>query len=89
MKYILEVYEPGSMDDVWVTFETSQPFVSISAGDIINPGLWENSQSPMKVLRAVTVEHILWEIDGATKQKVMVFTEEVDGTRELRRGEAK
>jgi hypothetical protein len=87
VEYFLEVYVPGSADDVWVTFTASQPFVAISVGDILNPAFWPDNQSPMKVLRAVAVEHIFWDNEGTTKQKVMVFTEEIDGTRELRRGE--
>jgi hypothetical protein len=87
MEYLLEIYEPGSFDDVWMTFTSSQPFVAISVGDIVNPGLWPDSRSPMKVLRVVAVEHIIWESEGATKQKVMLFSREVDGTRELRAGE--
>ena len=83
-EYILEVYEPASADDAWITFSSSNPFMTISAGDIVNPGVWPGSQSPMKVLRAINVEHIIWESRAQVKHKVMVFTEEVEGTRELR-----
>lgn len=82
----LEIYEPGSADDVWVTFTADAPFMSISVGDIVNPGLWANSESPMKVLRVVNVEHIIWEHEGIAKHKLCVFTDEVEGTRELRTG---
>lgn len=62
--------------------------MAISVGDIVNPGTWEGTQSPMKVLQVVAVEHLIWEGQGVLKQKVMVFTEEVEGTDELRRGES-
>ena len=65
VQYHLEIYEPGSCDDVWVYFKTSKPLFSISRGDIINPGMWPHSQAPMKVLRVVAVEHIIWEIEDS------------------------
>lgn len=83
MRYYLEIYSPDSADDVWVSFEADSPFGAIAVGDIINPGMWDGSQSPMRVLKAVAVEHILWDIQEL-KHKVMVFTTEVEGTRELR-----
>lgn len=83
---MLEVYQPGSFDDVFQYLESDTPFMAISRGDIVNPGLWDGSQSPMKVLRVVNVEHIIWknETTGGARHKVLVFTEEVEGTRELR-----
>ena len=84
IEYELEIYEPKSADDCWVTFSSTSPFPSINKGDIVNPSLWSNSQSPMKVLRVINVEHLIWEINAQIRHKLMVFTEEVDGTRELR-----
>ena len=84
VEHILEIYRPGSTDDVWMTFTSQDSFAAPRVGEILNPGLWPDSQSPMKVLRVVAVEHLIWETDGATKQKVMVFSQEVDGTAELR-----
>jgi len=83
-EFSLEVYYPGSMEHAWVYFKSSTPFMPINVGEIVNPGIWEDSQSPMKVLRVVNVEHIIWETSNRIKQKVMVFTEEVEGTEELR-----
>ncbi len=81
---MLEVYEPGSMDNVWVYFKSDGPFLSINSGDLLNPNLWENSQSPMKILKVINLEHIIWEKDNIVKHKLMVFTEEIDGTIEAR-----
>lgn len=82
--YSLEIYAPGSTDDVWVVFESTTAFMTISVGDLVNPGIWDGSRSPQKVLRAINVEHIIWQAGGVAKHKVCVYTEEVDGTRELR-----
>jgi hypothetical protein len=82
--YYREIYLPESTRDPWVSFRTTTPFMTIQRGDIINPSIWEGSQSPMKVLKAVNVEHIIWETDDHVGDKLMVFTDEVDGTAELR-----
>lgn len=79
-EYILEIYSPRSVDDVWVTFESSTPFMQISVGDSVNPGLWPSSQSPMRILRVIQVEHIIWESENKVKHKVLVFTEEVESS---------
>ena len=50
----------------------------------LNPGTWPQSKAPMRVLRIVNVEHLVWETGTQLKHKVMLFTEEVDGTEELR-----
>lgn len=84
IQYELEIYEPNSADDVWAVFDSSTPFMTISKGDILNPGTWPNTQSPMKVLRVINVEHLIWESGVKVTQKLLVFTEEVAGTRELR-----
>jgi len=87
IKYILEIYEPDSVKDLWVDFEASEPFLSINKGDILNPGIWPDSQSPMKVLKVVNVEHLIFEskTDNCIVHKLMVFTKEVEGTKELRK----
>jgi hypothetical protein len=38
----------------------------------------------MRILRVVNVEHLIWETNGTVKQKFMVFTEEIEGTKEAR-----
>ncbi len=83
VEYILEIYEPGSLDGCWMVFNTSNPFLNISAGDIVNPGLWPNSQAPNKLLRVTNVEHFIWESQVRVAHKLCVFTEEVPDGREL------
>ncbi len=68
-----------------MTFESDMPFLAISAGDIVNPGLWPGSESPIKVLRVTNVEHIIWTKGDVVKHKLCVFTSEREGTRELRK----
>jgi hypothetical protein len=83
-KYSLEIYKPNRARDVWVRFSSNAPFLGISKGDIINPGMWPDSESPMKVLKAVSVEHFISEKDNHYLHKICVFTKEAEGTEELR-----
>ncbi|MGA2516891.1 MAG: hypothetical protein ABSG44_10090 [Thermodesulfobacteriota bacterium] len=85
IEYILEIFRPESVDDVWVTFNSSSPFMPISVGDIINPRLWPGSEPPQKVLRVLNVEHIIWELNDTVKHKMLIFTDEVAGTWNLRK----
>jgi hypothetical protein len=82
-EYMLEVYMPGSADDVWMHFTSSAPFLPINIGDLLDPGIWPGSQSPTKILRVVNLKHIIWETDSHINHKLLVFTEEVGETREI------
>ena len=77
---------PGAFEDMWVSYKSENPFMAISKGDIINPSVWPDSQSPMEVLRVVNVEHIIWDVPNTNqiKHKICVYTQEVEGTAELR-----
>lgn len=77
-EYILEIYEPESFHDTLVSFSARNPFLNINIGDIINPGTWLKSQSPIKVLRVVGREHIIWQTNEKIKHKLCIYTEEVD-----------
>lgn len=86
-RYILEVYQPGSMYDALVVVESDMPFMTIQMGDIINPRSFENVVdflSPGTVLRVVGVEHVIWEGQGVAKHKLCVFTKEAPDTAEER-----
>jgi hypothetical protein len=82
--YILEIYEPNSMEQVWKYFEASSPFLGINSGDLLNPFGWEGSHSPVKILRIVNLEHMIWETETEVKHKLLVYTEEVDGSEEIK-----
>ncbi len=77
-KYILEVYNPRSKKDVWLSWESKSPFMAISAGDVINPTTWPGAESPVNLLRVTRVEHVIWGGLEEAKHKVMVYTEETD-----------
>lgn len=83
-KYALEIYQPGSIQDVLVVFESDTPFLSISAGDLLNQRAWPDGGHEGKILRVVGLEHFIWEVGGMTKHKVGVITEVVDDTHEAR-----
>ncbi len=84
-KYILEIYLPGSVGDVMFTVESESPFMTITAGDLLNPSVWETAYEDQgtKLLRIVRLEHIIWDIRGPN-HKICVFTEAVDNTKEAR-----
>jgi hypothetical protein len=81
MEYMLEIYEPGSEKEVWVHFESSSPFMPIAVGDYLNPYAWDPPPSPLRILRVVRVEHLIWNI-SVLSQKILIFTEFEEGTRE-------
>ena len=76
IKYTLAINQAGSYD-LWKSFDSSMPFMSISVGDIINPGLWEGSQSPIKVLRVTKVMHDIFENGDEVRHVIAIFSEEV------------
>lgn len=82
-KYMLEVFEPGSTEMVAYDAESDIPFVAVSAGDLLHavdaPGA-----SQRALVRVVTVEHIVWKSPDGLRQKLCVFTEQVENTAELR-----
>ena len=78
MRYVLEVYEPGSARVTWVVFESSSPFQTIQRDDIINPGVWPNSHAPSKVYKVSEVEHAIYEGNDQITHKLMVYGLEVD-----------
>ena len=84
IEYTLEIYEPANVYDCCMTLSSSTPFMAISAGDIINPTVWNRSQSANEVYRVINVEHLIRETDSVMKHTVMVFTEVHKDTRELR-----
>jgi hypothetical protein len=85
VEYILEIYEPGSADDVSLMVTTSQPPAAISQGDLLSPFGWHEQQSSAAtLLRVTSVEHIIWETGSTLKHKLCIFTEEVDNTRDIR-----
>ena len=73
-KYFLEIYHPGSVNKVWMSFGSDTPFHTIHKGDIINPVSFPNA-SGESMLRVTSVEHVLW---GEGKHKLSVYTEDIE-----------
>ena len=81
--YFLEIYEPGSAEDVLKTFESNIPFLGIARGDYFSPS-WILTDARTGLLRVVNIEHIIWEVGDRVKHKICVFTEDVENTKEIR-----
>ncbi len=82
--YGLEIYEPGSADDVAAYFESDTPFGAIAKGDLINP-VGSGGEAVKQILRVVGIEHIVWESKGeGIKHKICVFTAAEDNSRDAR-----
>src|SRR5262245_9496532 len=105
VEYQLQVYWPGSADDVAITFNAGQPFQAIRPGDIINPRSWTTPEwSPASgkgkyvpppweeikgVLVVVAVEHVLMELPDRARHRMMIFTELAPDTAQTRVGRGK
>ncbi len=85
-KYSVEIYYPGSSGNVWAYFQSEMPFLSISKGDIINPGMFHDADADT-MLRVTSVEHILWSVENnESKHKICVYTEDIEDNYDARFG---
>lgn len=72
--YILEIYEPEDDSCIAAHFESSTPFIPLSRGEYIHPGLFKETDT-RSILEVVSVEHILFETNGCDQtQKVCIRT---------------
>lgn len=70
-EYTIEIYEPGSLRDMWASIKSDTPLMAINAGDIINvftgsdtgtgreqtpPNFRKSADSELRVTQ---VEHII------------------------------
>lgn len=83
VEYKLEIYEPMSVEALWVNFDSSTPFATISTGDILLTETWPELPEPTGAVRVILVEHIIFEVDKKNVHKVMVFTEPFQLVRNL------
>jgi hypothetical protein len=88
--YIVEIFQPGSNTDIWVSFSSDAPFQAISTGDYISPAFTysQNQKEPdFKAkdgsgLVVSKVEHLIASNDGESiSHKLSVFTTEADNPR--------
>lgn len=79
MRYSLEIYEPGSHNTTVGNYEGDSPFMRIDVGDIIEPQGLNGVGTIAKpfLLRAISIEHIIWTQAGQTNHRVCIFTEEI------------
>ena len=85
--YMLEIYQPGSADEVLQSIESDRPFMAMSAGDLMHPfGAADATTS--SVLMITRLEHIVQPglEGGAARHKICVFTRRVDELNEARKG---
>ena len=88
MKYVMEIYLPGTCykGSVAALFESDTPFLAIHPWDLLNRRTWEDNpivnsrDQPWTLLRVIRIEHLIWE----GTQKALVFTEIADDTAETR-----
>jgi hypothetical protein len=67
-RYSLEIYEPGSADDVAANFESDTPFQAIHRGDLIRPMMVPGEPPITDVLRVECVEQCgAWRALPSTK----------------------
>ncbi len=79
--YRLNVFEPGSDEDMCITFQSEVPFGAIARGDVLSRAAWpEPAFSGEEALRVVQVEHDLREHAGEPLHTVNVYTEAVPNT---------
>lgn len=83
VEYAIEIHHPNS-SVVWKQFEGSSPFMAVAVGDIINPGAWEGSNAPTRVLKVLGREHFFSDNGERILHGVKIFVEEVEATKELR-----
>jgi len=70
ISYMLEVYEPGSINDVISSYSAETPFPTISKGDILDFIKMDGTR-----VRATEIIHLVWENDNRLSFKTMIYTE--------------
>lgn len=74
----LEIYGPGDTEDAAFNVDAETPFQSFQRGDLINPrygGFSHVEKLKGKLMRVVSVEHGLDELDNGIRQYIRVYTE--------------
>jgi hypothetical protein len=73
-KYMLEVYLPGSLEDVAWCIESETPFQAINAGDILSSvGIAGFAETEFHA-PVGAVQHAIWSVNETTfGQKTMIF----------------
>jgi hypothetical protein len=87
-RYLVQIFAPGSCDEVAWTAESAGPFMAFARGDLVNSSLWAPGDLPAElrnhILIVVSVEHVLWESDKVVSHLVLVYTAVAPDTRATR-----
>ncbi len=87
-KYALHIFEPQNTEQVWMRFSSPTPFLNINVGDLINPSIWPETGVHLleiiNMLRVINVEHIVWETEGQIRHTMLIYTEQVEESEEIR-----
>lgn len=81
-KYILEICAPGESSEAVKALESSEPFLSISKGDFLNPRTLNIDVDGL--MRVVNIEHIIFGTENDLTHKMCIFTEAAPDTYETR-----
>jgi hypothetical protein len=73
--YIVEIYEPGSEENVRAHFKSDKPFMTLRVGDSLT-AVDKDMRGADDRLRITGVHHILWDSPhGNSGHKIMIYTE--------------
>ncbi len=74
--YYVQVYLPGSRQDLWLSFDSDTPFFAIHVGDLLDCSEWQGPKAA-RAVRVVGVEHCLLPGSGGTVRRhaLKVFTD--------------
>jgi hypothetical protein len=76
--YELAIYTPEDREHPEVSFESETPFMPMSVGDLINPIAWNLNDTSGRVLKVVSVKHMIYtRPDQTIKHAYSVLTENV------------
>ncbi|MEW5884044.1 MAG: YfbU family protein [Armatimonadota bacterium] len=82
-RYRLFIYEPDSTVDILASYESDQPFSSLSAGALLTP-LGGGAEDMPRLLEVTGLEHIVRDTEGIVEVDIGVYTRALDNVGESR-----
>lgn len=75
IEYQLNIFSPGSRNDLLAGWSADTPYMAFARGDLINcKGFEASADGRSRVLRVDAVEHVMWEAPDRFTHKISVFT---------------
>jgi hypothetical protein len=76
LPFSLEVYEPGSDENVLDAIHSSKPFPPFAVGNLLqSDALRDTGRWPDEVLQIVAIQHVLWRgPEDDYRHKLMLYT---------------